>query len=275
MTYKDILVYAESDKAGAARLDLATSLAGTHKSHLVALHVCTPPYIPAMVGAGLPVELITSQEDYQRQMAEAAREAVARARQRSGVDIEWRLAKGDLASTALLHCRYTDLIVIGQATVADDDPLESDVLPEAIVFGAGRPALIVPRYGNFPTYGERVLIAWKRTRESTRAVHDALPLLTRAKSVTVMEVNPETGDTHIAGADIALHLARHGVKAEVSSTVAGEIDVGNAILSRASDVGADLLVMGAYGHSRLREFVFGGVTLEVLRHMTVPVLMSH
>lgn len=275
MTYKDILVYADSDKAGATRLDLATGLAAAHKSHLVALHASTPPYIPAMAGGAIPVELITAQEDYQRQQAEAAQEAVARARQRSGVDIEWRLAKGELADAALLHSRYADLVVIGQATVGDDDPLDSDILPEAIVFGAGRPALIVPRYGKFPTCGERVLIAWKRTRESTRAVHDALPFLTRAKSVTVMEINPEKGDTHIAGADIALHLARHGVKAEVSSTVASEIDVGNAILSRAADVSADLLVMGAYGHSRLREFVFGGVTREVLRHMTVPVLMSH
>ncbi len=214
MAYKDILVYAESDKAGAARLDLACSLAAAHQAHLAALHVSTPPYIPAMTGGAIPVELIRSQEDYQRQQAEAAREAVARAHQRSGVELEWRLAAGELAGTALLHSRYADLVVIGQATVDNDGPLESDILPETIVFGAGRPALIVPRYGKFPTCGERILIAWKRSQESTRAVHDALPFLTRAKSVTVMEVNPEKGDTHIAGADIARHLARHGVKAE-------------------------------------------------------------
>jgi nucleotide-binding universal stress UspA family protein len=275
MTYKDILVYADSDKAGEKRLDLAANLASPHKSHVVALHVSTPPYMPAIAGAEIPIELITAQEEYQRQQAEAARQAVERVRQRSGVDFEWRLAAGELAGTALLHSRYADLVVIGQASSEEDDPLETDILPESIIFGAGRPALIVPRYGNFLKCGERVLIAWKRTRESARAVHDALPLLTRAKSVLVMEINPDQGDKHIAGADIALHLARHGVKADVSSTVASEIDVGNAILSRASDVGADLLVMGAYGHSRLREFVFGGVTLEVLRHMTVPVLMSH
>ena len=275
MTYKDILVYADSDEAGAKRLDLAANLADPHKSHVVALHVSTPPYIPAIAGAEIPIELITAQEEYQRQQAEAARQAVERVRQRSGVDFEWRLAAGELAGAALLHSRYADLVVIGQASGEDDDPLETDILPESIIFGAGRPVLIVPRYGIFSKCGERVLIAWKRTRESTRAVHDALPLLTRAKSVLVMEINPDRGDKHIAGSDIALHLARHGVKADVSSTVASEIDVGNAILSRASDVGADLLVMGAYGHSRLREFVFGGVTLEVLRHMTVPVLMSH
>lgn len=275
MTFKDILVYADADKASAARLDLAANLAGTHKSHLVALHVSTPPYIPAIAGAEIPAELIASQEEYRREQAEAARKTVERVRQRTGVEFEWRLGTGNIAETTLLHSRYADLVVIGQASGDDDDPREADVLPETIVFGAGRPALIVPRYGNFPKCGERVLIAWKRTRESTRAVHDALPLLTRAKSVLVMEINPDQGDKHVAGADIALHLARHGVKADVSSTVASDIDVGNAILSRASDVGADLLVMGAYGHSRLREFVFGGVTLEILRHMTLPVLMSH
>jgi nucleotide-binding universal stress UspA family protein len=275
MTYKDILVYADSDTVGEKRLDLAANLAGSLKSRVVALHVSTPPYVPAIAGAEIPIELIASQEEHQRQQAEAARQVVERIRQRSGVDFEWRLAAGDLSTTTLLHSRYADLVVIGQASGDDDEPRETDILPETIAFGAGRPVLIVPRYGNFPKCGERVLIAWKRTRESTRAVHDALPLLTRAKSVLVMEINPDQGDKHIAGADIALHLARHGVKADVSSTVASEIDVGNAILSRAADVGADLLVMGAYGHSRLRQIVFGGVTLEVLRHMTVPVLMSH
>jgi nucleotide-binding universal stress UspA family protein len=107
-------------------------------------------------------------------------------------------------------------------------------------------------------------------------VHDALPLLTRAKSVTIMEVNPRPGDApHVPGADIARHLARHGVKAEASSIAGADIDVGDMILSRLSDLGADLLVMGAYGHSRLREFAFGGATRHLLGHMTVPVLMSH
>jgi nucleotide-binding universal stress UspA family protein len=124
--------------------------------------------------------------------------------------------------------------------------------------------------------GERVLVAWNGTRESTRAVHDALPMLVRAHSVAVMEVNPKPDETpRIAGADMATHLARHGVRAEVSSIVADEIDVGDAILSRGADLGADLVVMGAYGHSRLREFAFGGVTRHVFKHMTVPVLMSH
>jgi nucleotide-binding universal stress UspA family protein len=275
MTYKDILVYADTDAAKAGRLDLAAALARAHEAHLVALHVAPPPYIPAVPGGEIPVDLIRAQEDYQRQQTALVRQTVEAARQRTGLDFEWRESAGDVRGTSLLQSRYADLVIVGQGSGSDEDPRESDILPEALVFGAGRPVLMVPRHGKFAQTGQNVLIAWKRTRESTRAVHDALPLLKRAKSVRVMEVNPEKGERHFAGADIALHLARHGVKAEVSSTVAGDIDVGNAVLSRAADLGSDLLVMGAYGHSRLREFVFGGVTLEILRHMTLPVLMSH
>jgi len=145
-----------------------------------------------------------------------------------------------------------------------------------LALGVGRPVLIVPRYGTFETVGERVLVAWNGSREATRAVHDALPLLKLASSVTVLSIDPEhdTGD-RIPGADIALHLARHGVAAEGMSTVGLDISVGDLLLSRAADLGADLIVMGAYGHSRVRELVLGGATRHILQHMTVPVLMSH
>lgn len=275
MTYKDILVLADTDAANDTRLDLAAALAARHQAHLAALHVSPPPYLMVVPGADVSPALIEAQDDYLREQAELTRQAVARAHQRSGQDFEWRHVKNDLREAALLHSRYADLVIAGQAAGDGDEPRAMAVLAEMMVFDSGRPVLMVPRHGRFAMVGERVLIAWKRTRESTRAVHDALPILKQAKSVVVMEINPEKNDRHIAGADIATHLARHGVKAEVSSTVADDIDAGNAILSRAADLSADLLVMGAYGHSRLREFVFGGVTLEILRHMTLPVLMSH
>jgi nucleotide-binding universal stress UspA family protein len=275
MAYKEILVYADADTACAVRLDVAAALSSALNAHLVALHVLTPPFIPAMPGADVSPDLIDWQQQYQRDKAKTAHDAVEKAGQRAGQNLEWRLVEGGLAESALLHSRYSDLIVVGQSTFRGDEPQEADILPEEIIFQAGRPVLIVPRYGTFASAGEHVLLAWKPTREATRAVHDALPLLMRAKSVTVMEVNPNPRGNHIAGADIAHHLARHGVKANVSSTAASDIDVGDAILSRAADLSADLLVMGAYGHSRVREFVFGGATRAVLRSMTLPVLMSH
>jgi nucleotide-binding universal stress UspA family protein len=276
MAYKDILVYADAGKAAPACLDAATMLASAHKAHLTALHVVAPPFVPMDVTGGVPAQLLEWQEEVARQGAEFAEQEVRAAERRSGLKIEWRKVHGDVSATVLLHARYADLVVASQG----GDDAEASVgigdLVETTVMGAGRPALAVPRQGKVLTLGERVLVAWSRTREATRALHVALPILVRAKSVTVMEVNPRRGETpHIAGADVAAHLARHGVKVEVSSMAAGDMEVAEAILSRVTDLGADLVVMGAYGHSRVREFVFGGVTLHMLRNMTVPVLMSH
>lgn len=276
MAYKDILVYADGSAVAAARLDVAAAIARDHEAHLTALHVRPLPYIPADLTGGVPSMVVEWQEEWSHEQATQAKKAVDEAVRRTGQEIEWRLVRGDIGETALLHSRYVDLAVVSQGAVEGKPAAAGDELPEMLVMAAGRPALMVPQYGKFPSLGERVMIAWNRTRESARAVHDALPILKRAKSVIVMEVNPKTSEApHIAGADIATHLARHGVKAEVSSTLAEDIEVGDAILSRIADLGADLLVMGAYGHSRLREYAFGGATLHILRHMTVPVFMAH
>lgn len=276
MALKDILVYADGNSTAATRFDVAAALAKSYEAHLAALHVRALPYVMTDLGGTVPAMVIEWQEEWSDTQEAAAKKAVEAAALRSGVPIEWRLARGDAESGSLLHARYFDLVVVSQRAEEAAEASQADGLPEAIVMGSGRPALVVPRHGKFPVVGEQVMVAWNGTREAARAIHDALPLLKRAKAVTVMVVNPKTGSTpRIAGADIATHLARHGVRVEVSSTVANDIDVGDAILSRLADLGADLLVMGAYGHSRLREFAFGGATLHILRHMTVPVLMSH
>ena len=150
--------------------------------------------------------------------------------------------------------------------------------PELVALSVGRPILILPYAGTFAPIPKRPLVCWKPSREATRAVTDALPFLQRAEKVSILAVNPRPGqDGHgeDPGADLALFLARHGVKAEVATQSGVKLDVGEFILSRAADLSADLLVMGAYAHPRLREVVFGGVTQTIMRHMTVPVLMSH
>jgi nucleotide-binding universal stress UspA family protein len=140
-----------------------------------------------------------------------------------------------------------------------------------VVLSSGRPVLCVPHAGSFATLGQRVLVAWRGTRESARALHDALPLLVRARHVTLFTA----GDGSAGGEEALRHLADHGVEAELRQTALDGIDAGTAILNAVADVSADLLVMGAYGHSRMREFVFGGATSTVLRSMTVPTLISH
>jgi nucleotide-binding universal stress UspA family protein len=135
--------------------------------------------------------------------------------------------------------------------------------------------LVVPYVGEPVVKGEHVLVCWDGGREAARAATDALPFLREARKVTVLTVNTGAAPSEVPGADIALYLARHGVKSEAARTPAGGIDPGNVILSRAFDYGVDLIVMGAYGHSRVREILLGGATRAILRQMTVPVLMSH
>lgn len=178
---------------------------------------------------------------------------------------EWR----DLESLRQLplHARYADLTIMGQT-----DDGETDHVTE-MVMSVGRPVMVIPQRGNFPCIGRRTLVAWNGSREATRAVFDALPLLRRADQVTVLTLDAE--HDRVAGADISRTLARHTVKVEVVHSTRGEIDAGNALLSRAADCGSDLIVMGAFGHSPLHERMLGGATRHILQHMTVPVLISH
>ena len=213
-----------------------------------------------------------------RSAAFTVREAFDHATGLRGLSAEWReIPEGPDADPAL-HARYADLVILGQL---DPDRAESDLIrprPEQVALGSGRPVLIVPYAGHFDDVGRRVLIAWNATREAARAVSDAMPFLTSAELVTVLTIDPREGPRahgELPGADIALHLARHGVKAQIERTVSAGLPVGEVLLSRVADLGADLIVMGAYGHSRVREMLLGGVTRSVLRSMIVPVLMSH
>ncbi len=179
---------------------------------------------------------------------------------------EWLALEGDVGEVASLCARYSDLAVIGQTDPEGPTAGSARDLPERMLLGSGRPALVVPYAGRFDSIGQRVLVAWNGSREATRAVNDALPLLERASRVIVLSVNPPdpgSGRGAPPGADIALHLARHGVRAEASAVTTEDVRVDDMLLSQASDVNADLLVMGAYGHSRLGELVLGGAT----RHM--------
>jgi nucleotide-binding universal stress UspA family protein len=149
--------------------------------------------------------------------------------------------------------------------------------PERLALESGRPVLVVPYVGTYPDMGRNVVVAWKPGREAARAVFDALPILEAAETVTILEIKHKGEATDALAPDttIAAALGRHGIKPVVRSSVAVDISVGDEILSRLADFGADLLVMGAYGHSRMRELVFGGATRHIARHMTVPTLFSH
>ena len=276
MSYKTILVHIDPGKRGSVRLEVAIRLARQHDAHLVALHALAPFEPPSYVAAEMGPAIIEAQRlvaatDMARTEAEFTKQVTA-----AGLrNVEWRTAVEDPVVAMTLHARYADLVVIGQTDASDSSQVPAD-FPERLVLAAGRPVLILPSVGSFASVGKRILVAWSQSREATRAVTDAIPFLQLADTVHVMVVNPKAGEHGaVAGADIGLYLARHGVRVEVKADHGAEIDVGNELLSRAADLDADLIVMGGYGHSRLKEWVLGGATRTILESMTAPVLMSH
>lgn len=276
MGYKTILVHIDPGKRCATRVDVAIRMAIQHEAHLVALYALVPFVLPGYLIAQVGSQVIETQKNAAVQEMVHAEAAFTKQSSNAGLtDIEWRSALIDPVDAMLMHARYTDLVVIGQNDPADDSGTALD-FPERMVLSSGRPVLILPSIGSFPTVGKRILIAWNASHEATRAVTDAIPLLRLADNVNVMAINPEHGvHGSVPGTEIALYLARHGVHIEVKTDHGAEIDVGNEILSRAADYDADLIVMGGYGHSRLKEWVLGGATRTILESMTVPVLMSH
>ena len=276
MSLKSILVHAAPNDRLDAVLDLAFTLAKTHAAHPIGLHVGSDPTASLRSLPGpVPGELLSALEDRIENDQDRAKAGFDEAAARHGIGGEWRVEAGDPASRIGLHARYADLAVMGQGD--DEDPSNDPELPTTVASMTGRPVLIVPRAGRFADAGKRVLVCWNASREATRAVTDALPILRLADQVTVLAVNPDEGEGHgeVPGADMSHYLARHGVRAEANRTYAESIDVADAILSRASDLSCDLIVMGAYGHSRTREWIFGGVTRSIMRTMTRPVLISH
>lgn len=276
MDYKTILAHVDHSKQCPARLDLAFRIAREFDAHLVGLHALTVTPLPsyAVAEAGAKMEEVRKAAT-ERLRAEGKATFEAAARRADANQAEWRASSEDAVQAVALHARYADLAVIGQSEPGSDTGVVAS-FPAHLVLYVGRPLLVVPYAGRFESVGKRVLVAWNAGHEATRAVTDALPFLRRANRVHVISFNPAKrvhGD--VPGADIGLYLARHGVKIEVAQQTAKDVDVGNQLLSRAADLEVDLIVMGAYGHSRMQELIMGGVTRTVLESMTVPVLMSH
>jgi len=281
MSYKDLLVVLDSAAPARGRIEIATALAERSAAHLVGLYPLPIPEAPQHFGYYDPALLNPFFEELRaraRKAADKTRELFEHITGLHGVAAEWREIPEGADADPVVHARYADLAILGQL---DPDGGELDTLqpsPEQVAIASGRPIIVVPYAGSFPNVGQRVVIGWNASREAARAVSDAMPLLMTAEIVTVLTIDPREGPRahgELPGADISLHLARHGVKVEIERTVSADLPVGEVLLSRVADLGADLLVMGAYGHSRARELLLGGATRSLLRSMTLPVLMSH
>jgi nucleotide-binding universal stress UspA family protein len=274
MAFKDILVHVDNTPHSRTRLALAAKLAQAQDAHVIALNVRTRPVLPPFIVSQYGPQIERVRDTFNETAAREARAAFDSLRPTHGITTEWRDVDGGLVENVGLHARYADITIIGQS---ESDEVERP-LPDSLIMDVGRPVLVVPSAGTFDTIGERVIVAWNGSREATRAVHDALPILKKSSRTHVIAINPTggmAGHGAIPGADICLHLSRHGVNAVCEHIKSEDLNVGQMLLSRAADEDADLIVMGAYGRSRLREMVLGGATRHLLRHMTVPVLLSH
>ncbi|HEY7297031.1 MAG TPA: universal stress protein [Xanthobacteraceae bacterium] len=256
--------------------DYAISLAREFGAHLAAVAFAYEPIPATTLIDDAPGEWFDELREQAEKSANSAVERFNAAVRGSGILAEARALTTTLTGAADLFGRIArrfDLSLIQQAEPGKDsaDPL----VIEAALFDSGRPVLVVPYINQGGARFDRILVCWDGSRGAARAIGDAMPFIERSKAVEIVIVGDRPKSREIPGADIAQNLARHGAKAEVREIVAPDMDAGNVILSHAADSSADLMVMGGYGHSRLREFVLGGVTRTILSSMTLPTLISH
>ena len=273
---KDLIVnlgLGEHDPAG----DFAISMAERCEAHVLGLAFAYEPVIPGAVMGGIPPEFIEAQRAEAHGKAKAAVARFEERARRAGISYEHRILSASLSAAAdqlgRLSRRF-ELVVVGQPEREETVPEE--IVDEGALFESGRPVIFVPFIHRAGVKLDRVMVCWDGGRAATRAVADSLPLLKKAKQVEVVIVANGRGKSdEVPGADLGQHLARHGLKVDVKRITSPDIDIASTILSYAADSSADMIVMGGYGHSRLREFVLGGATRGILESMTVPVLMSH
>jgi nucleotide-binding universal stress UspA family protein len=274
---KDIVVNLTGDAPQEFAADYAISLARLFDAHIAGIGFIYEPVIPGTVMGGIPTDLIEAQREENTQAAKVATNRFEAAARAAGLSAEVRLLDASVAGAADLFGRIArrfDLAVVGQAR--PQEGASEELLIEGALFESGRPVVVVPYVQTQGVTLDRVLVCWDGSRPATRAIADALPFLRRAKAIDIVAVSGERGKgSELVGTNMARHLARHGLKVELKRLSAGKVDVPAAITAHAVETGADFMVMGGYGHSRLREFILGGVTRTVLTSSTIPVLMSH
>ena len=273
---KDILVNLSYGTSQDGVSNYALSVAETFGAHIMGTAFAYYPVIAS--GFDLSANFIRAQQAEAQERAESVAAAFDEATRRTGVSAETRRFEagiGDVPTQFAHIARRFDLSVIGQFEGDRDHPTTNIVI-EAALFESGRPVLIVPFIQKDRLKLDHVMVCWDGSRAAARAVGDAMPFLTRSGKASIVVADIQSAKSaDLPGADIATHLTRHGAKVTIERIPVSKIDVSNAILSYAADTYPDLIVMGGYGHSRLREFILGGTTRGMLASMTKPTLMSH
>jgi len=269
MSIRDILVHLDNLDATATRLELAVSYARKHGANLRGLYLATNTFFEPRSSLELA--------NYERVEAMFAAKSAA-----AGITSEWirpGRSAGGLSTMDIMttHSYYTDLVIVGQPNFKPPNLNIPPELPERLVMLCGRPVLVVPYTGLFETAGDRIMLAWRAGRESVRSLNDAMPCIEKANYVSVVEVSadaiPSESNDHIM--HVRDCIARHGITARTEQIYAGNFTIGDTILNLACEKTIDLLVMGAYAHSRSGNLTLSPIAQHILRHLTVPVLMSH
>lgn len=275
-----IAVHLSADDGCQRRLDVAIKLATTHKAELMGVYPFDTTPQPGFSGTAFPREITKMIQDRLVSDREETKRLFEEQTKAAGVTASWRMPRGPVDEVLALHARYSRLLIMSKAEDRQStaSPITTN-LPETVIMSAGRPVLMVPTVGSLDTIGQRVLFCWDQRREASRAFMDAAPLLRNAKELVVLGIDEDTN--HLRNMDIQEDDFAKLCKAvgypdpKVLLRSSTGIGVGNVILNTSTDHGSDLIVMGAYGHSRMRQWIMGGASKTLLSSMTVPVLLSH
>ncbi len=278
MGFKDILVHFDSTPASGVRLRLGLTLARRFGARICGVHVVPDPDVPPYFK---PSAVKHIADIYRKNAHEAAVRAEAKFRaatKKFDVVTAWESFGGDMAQLLAERARFSDLLLVGQFDSENPPTISAFSLPEKVVIDAGTPILVVPTRGAHDEVGRHILITWDGSREAARAVRDAMPLLQASEHVSLLSIDPDNqGHLHLPAniASLQGHLALHGVSTEHAEAASGGAGTTEVLLAQATAIGADLLVMGAYGHPRFLEFMLGGTTQTLLEKTPIPILMSH
>ena len=270
MSYKSILVHTKQGNHSKPIIDAGSHLAARFDAHLTGIYVSSPMISTLFVEGSIPNEYLQHSQNGNLEDTKSLFEKSVKA---AGCLYDWLEVTGRPDEEIAKRGVYADLIILGQSGDIQNNS-ETHALQNHVLLASSRPILIVPYIGLRHSLGKHIMVAWNGSNEAIRAINDALPLLKTSDIVEVVTVNKSSSQDQIQAMDVCRYLSRHGVNAEASSVHAGDLSTTNVLLNRASEKDVDLIVMGAYGHSRLREYVLGGATYNMLKSMTVPVLMS-
>jgi nucleotide-binding universal stress UspA family protein len=284
MPIKTILVLLDTEAQATGVTKAAIAVAKLFSAHLIGLHVVPNAFIPASMAYEATGELIEAQRQAYQASGTHIGETFNTAIAGEAIPVEWRKVEANfepVASVAMRHGREADLMVLAQPD-RSITLIDGIAMTEEVMLGLGRPVYVVPTSHAASTVGKRVLLAWNASRESARAAFDAMPFLQQAESVRILEAGPVSRSGWMGALEaaaptsgIATTLERHGVRCSVAKATASGADVATEILAQAKEHRCDLIVMGGYGHWRIREIVFGGATRSMLDRTTIPILMSH